>query len=181
MKLKIVKDDIKSLREKSIDVNTPLTKEDHDLSLALLDYVKLSQNEDYLAKHPNVKEGVGLAAPQIGVNKKLIAISIPGEDKSTDYLLANPKIISMSVKRSYLQYGEGCLSVDNKHEGRVYRYYKITVKAFDILKNKEVVIVERGFNAIVLQHEIDHLSGILFYDRIDKTHPFKEMDNSVAI
>jgi peptide deformylase len=81
----------------------------------------------------------------------------------------------------YLQSGEGCLSVDNDHKGYVYRPYKIRVKAYDFLTNKEIEIIARGYDAIVLQHEIDHLSGVLYYDHIDKKNPFKILDNSIAL
>ena len=75
----------------------------------------------------------------------------------------------------------GCLSVDNEHEGYVYRSYKIVVKAFDALKGEDVTITARGYDAIVLQHEIDHLNGVLFYDHIDKKDPFKVIPGSVEI
>ena len=56
-----------------------------------------------------------------------------------------------------------------------------TLRAFDIFENKEIDIVAKNYDAIVLQHELDHLSGILYYDKIDKSNPFKEIDNSFLI
>ena len=55
------------------------------------------------------------------------------------------------------------------------------MKAFDAIQNKDIIITARGFDAIVLQHEIDHLSGIFFYDRIDKKEPFKKVMGAIAI
>ena len=103
------------------------------------------------------------------------------EGRPVEYALVNPKIISSSVKLCYLKSGEGCLSVDDDHKGYFYRAYKIRVKAYSFLDQKEVEIVAKGYDAIVLQHEIDHLSGVLYYDHIDKKNPFVIKDNSIAI
>lgn len=176
-KFKIVKDNKKSLRERSIPVDLPLSKEDEETLKDMLEYLKLSQDEEYLKKHPEIRSGVGLAAPQIGLNKTMLAIYyVDDNNKEKEYMLVNPKIISESIKKCYLGSGEGCLSVDKSHEGFVYRSYKVTVKAFDLCVNKEVEYVFTGFGAIVVQHEIDHLKGVLFYDHIDKANPFKKID-----
>ncbi|MCF0117472.1 MAG: peptide deformylase [Bacilli bacterium] len=178
---KIVKDNKKSLRERSIDVELPLSDENRKLLLDMIDYLKKSQDEEYSQKH-GVRAGVGLAAPQIGINKKLIAIYYPKDEKSfVEYGLANPRIVSSSLRLCCLQNGEGCLSVDDDYRGFVYRSNKITVKAFDVVQNKEVEIIARGYDAIVLQHEIDHLYGVLFYDHINKQHPFEEKENAIKI
>lgn len=174
---KIVKDNQKSLREKSTPVEFPLSMSDKETLNDMLEYLINSQDEKYLKKHPNVRSGVGLAAPQIGINKQMLAIYFVGEENVVhQYLLINPKIVSESVKQCYLEAGEGCLSVEKPHEGYVYRPYKITVKAFDLLKNDYIEYNFKGYEAIVVQHEIDHLKGILFYDHIDKTNPFKIID-----
>ena len=89
--------------------------------------------------------------------------------------------LSNSIKLCYLSNGEGCLSVDKPHKGRVYRYYKIKVSAYSLKEEKMVEINARGYDAIVLQHEIDHLHGILFYDHIDKIDPFKNIPGSIEI
>lgn len=178
---KIVKDTHPSLREKSKDVELPLSKKDKDLLLDMLNYLKLSQDEEYAKKH-NIREGVGLAAPQINDNRKMLVIYYPnGDNGFTQFALVNPVIISNSVRKSYLLSGEGCLSVDEEHKGYVYRDYKITVKAYNALNDKEETFIARGYEAIVLQHEIDHLNGILFYDRINKNDPFKKIDGAFEI
>lgn len=181
-KFKIVKDTNPSLRKKCIDVSLPLNDEDKSLIFDMLEYLKLSQDETYRKSHPNVREGVGLAAPQIGVNKKMIVVYYQiDEGEYVEHLLINPKIISQSMKLTYLSNGEGCLSVENKHDGYVYRHHKIVVKAFDAKKNMEVNITAKGFEAIVLQHEIDHLDGKLFYDRINKFDPFNKINGSIEL
>ena len=73
------------------------------------------------------------------------------------------------------------MSVDKDHEGYVYRPNKVTIKAYNLLEHKDVEIVARGYDAIVLQHEFDHLNGILYYDHIDKTNPFRHIDNTIEI
>jgi len=179
--LKIVKDNNKLLREKSLDVSLPLSSEDKETILSMLTYLKNSQDEKYKQSHPECREGIGLAAPQIGVLKKMIVIHFFNEDVEVTHALVNPKIVSNSVKKCYLAKGEGCLSVDKPHEGLVFRDFKIKVVAFDAVKNKNVEIIARGLEAIVLQHEIDHLYGVLFYDHINKMNPEFAPSDFIAI
>lgn len=179
--IKIVKDKVKSLREISKEVPLPLSEKDEKTLKSLVDYLKLSQDEKYREKHPSVREGVGLASPQIGINKRMLVVMYKEGEKEILHALVNPKITVSSIKKSYLASGEGCLSVDDYHPGKVYRSYRITVEAYDGLKKENVTIKAEGFEAIVLQHEIDHLNGILFYDRIDKNDPDKVIPGAVAI
>lgn len=179
--LKIVKDNVKTLREKSVPVSLPLSEEDLKIALSMIDYIKKSQDDEYAKKH-NIRSGVGLAAPQIGINKRMYAVYYTDEnEKVVQYALINPKIISSSVKYCALEGGEGCLSVDEEHKGFVYRPYKITIKAYDAITQKDITIVAKNYDAVVLQHELDHLDGILYYDRINKEKPFEIRDNSKLI
>lgn len=179
---KIVKDNKKSLRERSVDIALPLSNQIKELGKDMLEYLILSQDEEYLEKHKNVRSGVGLAAPQIGKNINLIAIYfIDEKEHENKYVLVNPKIISESTKQCYLRNGEGCLSVDKDHPGYIYRPFKIKVKAYDLLNEQEIILDLKGYSSIVIQHEIDHLKGILFYDHINKIEPFKEEVGAIAI
>jgi peptide deformylase len=179
-RLQVVKDPYPSLRKRAMAVAVPLSKEDESLLLSLLRYVQLSQDKTYAEKY-KIREGIGLAAPQVGVSKRMTAISYIREEKKVEYALVNPVIISQSVKQIALQSGEGCLSVDKEFPGYVYRANKITVKAYDLLQKKETLIHAEGFDAIVLQHEIDHLNGTLFYDHLNKNDPFKENQNATLL
>jgi peptide deformylase len=178
---KIVKDTNKSIREKSSNIDLPLSTEIEQLGLEMLQYLKNSQDEEYLEKHPEVRSGVGLAAPQIGKNIKLIAVYFNDGKKDIEYVLVNPKIVAESAQKCYLSSGEGCLSVPENHEGYVYRHFRIKVKAYNILTKKDEVIDARGYLSIVLQHEIDHLSGILYYDRINNFEPFKVLSGAIEL
>lgn len=178
---KIVKDTTKEIRNRCLPVETPISKEDKKLVLSMVDYLIKSQDPEYAEKH-NVRSGVGLAAPQIGVNKRMFAVYYAVDENTIiQYALINPKIIQNSIKKVAIASGEGCLSVDEDHKGYVYRYDKIVMKAYDALQDKEITITARGYDAIVLQHEYDHLDGILYYDRIDKNNPDKEIPNSYLI
>ncbi len=179
-RLVVIQDPHPTLRKRATTVPIPLTIEDSELLKALLHYVHQSQDKDYAEKH-KIREGIGLAAPQIGISKRLTAISYQRGEVKTEYMLANPVILAQSVKQIALTSGEGCLSVSTEHPGYIYRANKITVKAFDLIQNKEIIIQAEGFDAIVLQHEIDHLNGILYYDYLNKTDPFKEKVNAVLL
>jgi len=181
--LKIVKDSNPNLRKRCEEVSE-ITPEIIDLVNDMHEYLILSQDEEYAKKH-NIREGVGLAAPQIGRNIKALVVYFEEETDEgihvIDHRLINPKIILESIKEVYLSCGEGCLSVDSEHQGYVYRHYKIQVKAFNALKMKEEIITARGYEAIVLQHEIDHLNGVLFYDHINTKDPFQVKEDAVRL
>ena len=140
-----------------------------------------SQDEE-IAKRYGLRSGVGLAAPQINISKRMIAVLIPddGSGKSYDYMLVNPKIVSHSVQEAYLPTGEGCLSVDDNVAGLVHRHNRITIKAKDIEGN-DIQLRLKGYPAIVFQHEIDHLNGVMFYDHIDKDHPLQPHTDAVEV
>lgn len=111
----------------------------------------------------------------------MIAVHVEDEKgKLYSYALFNPKIVSHSVEKSYLKNGEGCLSVDEPHPGLVPRHARVTVKGYN-MNGEEVKIRLKGLPAIAFQHEIDHLNGILFYDRIDQENPFGPIENGIAI
>ena len=177
MKYKIYKDSNPIMRKRSLPVEMPLSKEDKDTLDFMLNYLIKSQDEEYAQKH-NIRAGVGIAAIQIGLLKRMFCIYYPkGEDEIVQYQLVNPRIIETSMKKCALESGEGCLSVDEEHPGLVHRYYKIKMTAFDALTNKDVVITATGFDAIVLQHEYDHLDGKFFYDHINQNNPNNPLPN----
>ena len=95
--------------------------------------------------------------------------------------MVNPKIVSNSIEKSYLSSGEGCLSVPDEHQGYIYRSARIKVKGYDLIQDKEIEIKASGYLAIVLQHELDHFKGILFYDHINKKDPFIVDPNALVI
>lgn len=178
----IIKDDSELIRQKSIDVALPLSDEDRNLLLDMLKYVDNSTIEE-IAQRDNLRPAVGISAIQVGVPKKMTAIILKDENgnKVYEYALINPKIISNSIEKSCLSTGEGCLSVIEDHQGYVYRSSRVKVKGFDILQNKEIIIQASDYLAIVLQHELDHFKGILFYDHINKSNPMYEDPNATII
>ena len=176
MKFKIVKDNNPIMRQKSLPVEFPLSAEDKETLDAMLDYLKKSQDDDYAKKH-NIRPGVGIAAIQIGILKRMFVVYYEREEGPVQYQLVNPKIIEYSFRKCALKDGEGCLSVDGEHPGYAHRYYKIKMEAYDALTDQEIIITARGFDAIVLQHEYDHLDGKFFYDRIDPNKPNQVLMN----
>ena len=177
----IVKDDNPSLRLKSELLNLPLQKKYIALAKRMLRYVKDSRDDEKAQKY-DLKPAVGLAAPQVGVNVQIIVVVVDDEDGNfMEFCLANPKIISHSVQKSALSLGEGCLSVEVEHQGLVHRSARIKVRAFDVLANEMVEFRADGYLAVVLQHEIDHLNGVLFYDHINLSDPWKVEENTLII
>ncbi|MFC7392394.1 peptide deformylase [Scopulibacillus cellulosilyticus] len=168
----IVREGDPILRQVAEDVQIPASDSDKETLKKMMEFLINSQDEEIAEKY-HLRAGIGLAAPQIGVSKRMIAIYLTDDkDKLHQYALFNPKIISHSVEQTYLEGGEGCLSVDRDVPGIVPRQARIKVHAYDI-NNKEVILRLKGLAAIAVQHEIDHLDGIMFYDRIDKENPFK--------
>ncbi len=112
--------------------------------------------------------GVGLAAPQVGINKRIIVFDKHAADTDRDKsekeftALINPEIIASSG--SIVSENEGCLSVVD-FTADVKRYENVTVTALDIDGNP-IEFDASGIKAVIMQHEIDHLDGVLFIDRI---------------
>lgn len=180
MKLKIVKDSNPIMRKRSLEVPLPLSEEDKKLLDDMLLYLKQSQDEKYAKKH-GIRAGVGLAAIQVGVSKRMFVVYIKTEEEEIAYQLVNPKIVESSVRMCALSGGEGCLSVDGDHQGLSHRAYKIRMQAFNALTNQNIEIEAKGYLSIVLQHEYDHLNGMFFYDRIDKVDPNKQKPQELLI
>lgn len=176
----IVRDGHPVLRKVAQEVPMPPSLEDQAILESLLEYVINSQDPE-VSQTNGLRPGIGLAAPQINVSKRMIAVHVNDEKGNLiSYALFNPKIVSHSVEKSYLSAGEGCLSVDENIPGFVPRYARITVKGVD-LEGKEVKIRLKGLPAIVFQHEIDHLNAIMFYDHINKQDPFAEIPDALPI
>ncbi|QJC37356.1 peptide deformylase [Enterobacteriaceae endosymbiont of Donacia thalassina] len=105
-------------------------------------------------------KGIGLAATQIGINKRIIVIDIT-EKKNNPIILINPKIIK--IDKLKINSKEGCLSIPIKQKYFILRYNKIKIKAKN-LKNDIIELEINNLLSFCIQHEIDHLNGILFID-----------------
>ncbi|MEG3641283.1 peptide deformylase [Magnetococcus sp. PR-3] len=109
--------------------------------------------------------GIGLAAPQVGISKRIIVVDVTySEDGGSDgepYCLANPEIIAADGE---ITWDEGCLSVPET-TGKVHRKEHVTVRGLNEL-GQEVTLDAHGLFAVCLQHEMDHLDGTLFIDRL---------------
>ena len=121
--------------------------------------VKLATTLDDMAETMYKAEGVGLAAPQIGILRRYCIVDVG--DGIIE--LVNPVIESMSGEQTG---EEGCLSIPNRYES-VTRPMTVTVRAQD-RKGNSFTITAEGFKARALCHEIDHLDGILYIDKTDK-------------
>lgn len=179
-KIKILDEKNKLLRKKSKEVKFPLSKEDKKRIEDSLEYLKMSQIPEYSEKY-NLRPGMGLAFPQLGILKRIFVICDEvDEGVFENYVLINPKIISHSEEEIYVEEGEGCLSVNREVDGIVPRYARCKIEAYNAdgeLKSYRV----REDLSVAFQHEIDHLDGILFVDKIDKKNPFKNADKMRAI
>jgi peptide deformylase len=173
--IKILDEKNKILHEKSKDVSFPLSLEDKKIINDALDYLEMSQIEEYSKKY-NLRAGMGLSFVQLGYLKRIFVISEEIENqKFNRYVVINPKIISQSEELIYVGEGEGCLSVNREVNGIVPRHARCTIEAFD--ENGDLYTIRvREDMAVAFQHEIDHLNGILFVDKIDKKNPFKNKD-----
>ncbi len=170
----------KRLRQVSKEVEFPLSKEDKNLINTMLEYLKNSQIEEIAEKY-DLRPGMGLSAIQLGVNKRyFVVVNELDEGEFETYVLINPKMISNSIEKIYVEMGEGCLSVNREVEGIVPRYARCTMEAYD-MEGRKIHVRAREELAICFQHELDHLNGILFIDHIDKNNPYKNKDQMRAI
>lgn len=154
MKLEILKNPNPLLRVKTVKIKDPLAKEVQELVLNMLETMTAGK-------------GVGLAATQIGSNLRLCVINTDGED----YILINPQITSKSKEKIVSE--EGCLSFPGKFFP-ISRHAEVQVRYFDE-KGQQKKLKGRDLLARALQHEIDHLDGVLIIDRIKKGKIKKEV------
>ena len=174
-KVNILDEKDKHLRAKNKDVTFPLSKERKQLIKDMLEHLYYSQIEKYAEKY-NLRPGMGLAAPQMGINEKFFVICHEEtEGNFKDYVIINPKMISHSEELIYASEGEGCLSVNRDVPGIVPRYARATFTGYDIDGNPVKFRVREELS-IAFQHEFDHLNGIMFYDHIDPNDPYKNKD-----
>jgi len=153
--LKIYPADI--LRKQAEEVQYPLAENTRKLIRDMFDTVRSAN-------------GIGLAAPQVGKLQRLIVINLEHLDVPL-FALINPVIIDFSKKKSTME--EGCLSIPGVF-GMVERPERIRVKAQD-LKGKIVEAEAEGLLARVIQHETDHINGVLIIDKIKKYTKGKEL------
>jgi peptide deformylase len=116
--------------------------------------------------------GVGLAAPQVGVLLRVIVIGMPEEE---DFVLINPEVVRRSGERLVT---EGCLSVPGYY-GEIKRAQRVTVKGKD-LSGKEIRIKAEELLAQALEHEIDHINGVLYIDHLESDDKLHRIESEVT-
>jgi peptide deformylase len=166
----IIREGHPTLTKKAAPVKLPVSIADRNLGFSLLQYVINSQ-DDELAKKHGLRAGVGLAAPQINVSKRMFAMHVHDLDgKLYSMIVVNPVITHHSKEMTYIPGGEGCLSVDRETEGITPRYVSIRMKAYIYdLQSNDFVLREMdldGYPATVFQHEYDHLDGIMYTTKL---------------
>jgi len=123
---------------------------------------------DDMEKTMRQAQGVGLAAPQVGVPLRVIVIELPGEETIA---LVNPQIVRRSGERVV---AEGCLSIPG-YRGEIKRSAKVTAKGLDRY-GREVRVKGEGLLAEALEHEIDHLNGVLYIDYLESMDELYEIE-----
>ena len=178
--IKILDERNKMLRKKSKEVTFPLSENDKKTIKDALKYLEMSQTEEYESKY-HLRPGMGLAFIQLGIPKRIFVICDETSDGKFDkYVIINPKMISHSEELIYVEEGEGCLSVNRPVEGIVPRFARAKIEAYD--ENGDLYTYRvREDLSVAFQHEMDHLDGILFVDKIDPKNPYKNKDQMRAI
>jgi peptide deformylase len=166
----VIREGHPTLSQIAKEVTLPLSKEDKSLLIALHDYVINSTDETMLETY-DFRPSVGIAAPQVNVLKRMYAVHVEDFDGVLySYMLINPVIREKSNTLIYLPGGEGCLSVDRTTEGLTPRFESITIDAHRYIKELDEVIPVTlhlsGYIGIVFQHELDHLNGILYTQKL---------------
>lgn len=128
-------------------------------------------NDMFETMHAN--RGVGLAAPQIALMIRLFVIELDDEETEKHYKLAmaNPEIVKAEGEQIGM---DGCLSIPGYYGVNVRRANKVVVKG-QTIRGKPIRVSAEGYFAWALQHEIDHLNGILFLDRLDRPDDLREV------
>lgn len=136
------------LRKKAKSVER-ISKEIKELAYEMLHIMRTGETK-----------GVGLAAPQIGISSRIFVME---PEPESYYFLANPEIINISDSEID---AEGCLSVPGVY-AKIKRVQHIELRAINIITGKKIIFDAMGFPARIIQHECDHLDGVLFTDYIE--------------
>lgn len=178
--LRILDEKNKMMHMVSKEVTFPLSDKDKKMIQDALKYLEMSQIDEYAEKY-NLRPGMGLAMIQLGVPKRIFVIVDEVEEGKFDhYVIINPKLLSHSEEMIYVEEGEGCLSVNRPVDGIVPRFARIKIEAEDINGEKCEYRLREDLS-VAFQHEMDHLDGIIFVDKIDPKNPFKGKDRMRAI
>ncbi len=169
------------LKKRLSKVSFPLEDSLKEKLILMRKYVVESFNPA-LAEKYDLTPAVGIAANQIGIDARMCVVYIEDEDKNVilDLSMINPIILSSSAEQSYIESGEGCLSIPERPSGFVYRSRIIKVKYYDFEGNSHIIELD-DFESIAVQHEIDHLNGILYFERINENDPFEVKENAYKI
>ena len=167
----------KILRAKAKKVSFPLSKEIFDIAKQMKAYVDFGKDEKKRSKYKVIKS-YGIAAPQLGHSLQMFYVSVPDSYNSLNVVpdseeffsifLINPILISYQNQYCSFSNGESCLSVPVDRPGPIKRSVLIKIKGYSLDNKKNITLEAKGRMAIIIQHELDHLQGILYYDKIIK-------------
>ena len=147
-----------------LEIPDPLLREIAAPVDAVSPHVERFVRDMFATMHANA--GLGLAAPQLGVRRRIVVIALPPEDDDPQsgipYTLINPEITALGDREDMV---EGCLSLPG-FRAMIDRATTTTVEFLDIAGNEARLDAE-GLLAQAIQHEVDHLDGVLFYDHLD--------------
>jgi peptide deformylase len=116
-------------------------------------------------------KGVGLAAPQVGVSLRVVVLQMPGEEP---FAIVNPQMVKRSGEQQAV---EGCLSVPG-YVGEIKRSASVTVKGWD-RHGKSIRIKATGLLAEALEHEIDHLDGLVYIDHVEDKKKLRRIESMI--
>ena len=165
----IIVDGHPNLNKVSAPVRIPMSFADKRLARNLHQYIVNSQDPQ-ISEQYGLREAVGISAPQVNILKRMFAVHFDFQNVLYSHVVINPEITYRSDELIYLPGGEGCLSVDYDVDGLTPRAMEIDLEfeKFDPETNKlaPASLKLKGYPAIVFQHEIDHLDGILFTSKV---------------
>jgi peptide deformylase len=169
----LVKETDPILKKQAEPVQLPLSDEDLETLRAMAMFLMESQSKEKDEDGIPYRKAVGIAAPQIGISKQMFVTAIV-DDENDLFVEAyvNPHIDSVNSDMVKLTSGEGCLSVQSVENAQVARYstlrhtsYKVDLSTGEVTKKIKGRL--EGYDAIVFQHEYDHLAGMLFTDLVE--------------
>lgn len=142
-----------------------LRKKSCDLTVADMQsesFVRLAERMLWTVMAPQF-DGVGIAAPQVGINRRVVAVQ--RFDKEGEPFFVYPNIRITACRGEMVPGPEGCLSIPDKR-GEVLRYQDIDISYFDPINLKDTTETVQGYTAVIFQHECDHLDGVLYTDKL---------------
>lgn len=161
---------------KCVPINIPISAHICEI-IAGMERLVDDSNVTKIRQKYRLRQALGVAANQVGYSIQMFYIRASG----SHIFFINPVVTEKSWQKSFLKGGEGCLSVRDQEVQKVLRHHEIKIKYYNYKKKQIQTELFSGLQSIVIQHELDHLNGITYLERVSEQKYFLQQSNKTDL